>query len=47
MVVWIAGAAYAGYKYGKKANRKRKALKKCRGKKGKALRKCRIRALRK
>ena len=47
MVVWLAGAAYAGYKYGKKGYRKAKALRKCRGKKGKAKRKCIVRALRK
>lgn len=47
MVVWLAGAAYAGYKYGKKGLRKARALRKCKGKKGKALRKCRIRALKK
>lgn len=47
MVVYLVGAAYAGYKYGKKGLRKARALRKCKGKKGKALRKCRIRALRK
>ena len=43
----VVAAGYYGYKYGKKAYRKGKALRKCKGKKGKALRKCRIKALRK
>lgn len=47
MVIAIVGAAYAGYKYGKKGYRKAKALRKCKGKKGKAKRKCIVRALKK